>query len=247
MLEAERSFRGVTAIDAWTALNAPGHQVTPTVDSPEDYNQTASWNELRPLLNFNKERGMLRSALYCAWWRLPGGQEVPGPNPGCTTRCVQRIQFRAVGATRRNESPILPCGGAHVGSCRRSPIGCHRGARQPLSHPRINGGILCAAEAQGPQAGLPNCASCPQALLFISLEHYSKEGEMQRRRALSMRSVWRLAIVLSIVLVVVCAVAGYEIYHLRNEVNGLQQQVNNLSNMVTLLSDALTKVAQQGK
>jgi hypothetical protein len=152
-----------------------------------------------------------------------------------------------VGATRRNESPILPCGGPHVGACRKSPIGCQRSARQPLNHPRINGGILCAAEAQGPQADLPNCASCPQALLFISLEPYSKEGEMQRRRAPSMRSVWRLAIVLSIVLVVVCAVAGYEVYHLRTEVNGLQQQVNHLNQTLALLYETVSKAAEQGK
>jgi hypothetical protein len=43
MLEAERSFHRVTAIDAWTSLSMPpGHQVTPTVDSPEDYDQTAA-------------------------------------------------------------------------------------------------------------------------------------------------------------------------------------------------------------
>jgi hypothetical protein len=70
---------------------------------------------------------------------------------------------------------------------------------------------------------------------------------MQRRRAPSVRSVWRLAVVLSIVLVVVCAVAGYEIYHLGTEVNGLQQQVNALNRTAILLYETVTKIAQQGK
>jgi hypothetical protein len=42
------------------------------------------------------------------------------------------------------------------------------------------------------------------------------------------RSAWIAIAVLSIVLVVACVVAGYEINHLQNEVNGLQSDVTNL-------------------
>jgi hypothetical protein len=52
---------------------------------------------------------------------------------------------------------------------------------------------------------------------------------MKRSRApYARRSVWVAIAVLSIVLVVGCVVLGYEINHLRNEVNGLQSQVNTM-------------------
>jgi type III secretory pathway component EscU len=45
------------------------------------------------------------------------------------------------------------------------------------------------------------------------------------------RSVWTVITVLSVVLVIGFVIAGYEIHHLQNEVNGFQ----NLQNEVTLL------------
>jgi hypothetical protein len=67
---------------------------------------------------------------------------------------------------------------------------------------------------------------------------------MQRRRAPSIRSVWRWAIALSIVLVVGSAVAGYEIHHLQTEFNGVQQQFNSLNQEVASLYRSATKTAQ---
>jgi hypothetical protein len=40
------------------------------------------------------------------------------------------------------------------------------------------------------------------------------------------RSVWTVVVVLSIVVVVGFAIAGYEINHLQNEVNGLNGQIH---------------------
>ena len=42
------------------------------------------------------------------------------------------------------------------------------------------------------------------------------------------RSAWTAIAVLSIILVVACVLAGYEINHLRNEVNTLQSDVTVL-------------------
>jgi hypothetical protein len=42
------------------------------------------------------------------------------------------------------------------------------------------------------------------------------------------RSAWIAIAVLSMVLVLACVVAGYEINHLRNEVNGLNGEVSLL-------------------
>jgi uncharacterized protein YoxC len=60
---------------------------------------------------------------------------------------------------------------------------------------------------------------------------------MKRQRPpYAKRSVWYAFAVLSIVLVVVCVAAGYEIHHLQNQVNGLNGQVNSLYRLLTQLS-----------
>ena len=52
---------------------------------------------------------------------------------------------------------------------------------------------------------------------------------MKRPRApYAKRSVWTAVVVLSIVLVAACAIAGYEINHLHSEVSGLQNRVTAL-------------------
>jgi hypothetical protein len=52
---------------------------------------------------------------------------------------------------------------------------------------------------------------------------------MNRRRApYAKRSVWTVVVIMSIVLVVGFAVAGYEIHHLQNEVTGLQNTVADI-------------------
>jgi hypothetical protein len=52
---------------------------------------------------------------------------------------------------------------------------------------------------------------------------------MKRPRApYARRSVWIAVAILAAVLIVVSAVAGYEINHLHNEVNQLQSQVTSL-------------------
>lgn len=52
---------------------------------------------------------------------------------------------------------------------------------------------------------------------------------MKRQRPpYAKRSLTSLVAVMAVVLVVACAVLGYEVYHLHNEVNGLHNQVNAL-------------------
>ena len=52
---------------------------------------------------------------------------------------------------------------------------------------------------------------------------------MKRQRVpYATRAVWPVIAVLSVVLVIGGAIAGYEIHHLTTEVNGLQSQVNAL-------------------
>lgn len=52
---------------------------------------------------------------------------------------------------------------------------------------------------------------------------------MKRPRApYARRSVWTVIVIMSIVLVVGFAAAGYEIHHLQNEVTGLQNTVADI-------------------
>jgi hypothetical protein len=51
--------------------------------------------------------------------------------------------------------------------------------------------------------------------------------------------VWSVVAILSVIVVVGFAVAGYEINHLRNEINGLQGQVQYLNSAIALLEVAL--------
>jgi hypothetical protein len=87
--------------------------------------------------------------------------------------------------------------------------------------------------AQACSGGLLRLAGNPrQALLFTCPETYSEETSMKRPRVpYARRSVWAVITVLSVVLVIGFVIAGYEIHHLQNEVNGFQ----NLQNEVTLL------------
>lgn len=68
------------------------------------------------------------------------------------------------------------------------------------------------------------------------------------------RSVSLLVAILSIIVVIGFAAAGYEINHQRTEVNGLHSQVNGLQNQVQQLNGsviylgvAVKQLAQQGK
>lgn len=60
---------------------------------------------------------------------------------------------------------------------------------------------------------------------------------MKRQRPpYAKRSVWYAFAVLSIVLVVVCIYAGYEIHHLQTQVNTLNDQVSSLYKLLTQLT-----------
>lgn len=63
------------------------------------------------------------------------------------------------------------------------------------------------------------------------------------RRGYANRPVWYAVIVISIVVVVGFALAGYEINHLRTEINGLHAQVQNLNKEVAELLGELFKAA----
>jgi hypothetical protein len=64
----------------------------------------------------------------------------------------------------------------------------------------------------------PNLGIAIERLLFSCQEGYAMEGEMKYA-----------VVLISIVLVLGLAGGGYEINHLRTEVNGLQTQVTNLN------------------
>lgn len=71
---------------------------------------------------------------------------------------------------------------------------------------------------------------------------------MKRQRAkYASRQVWYVVAALSIVLVVGFATAGYEINHLRTEINGLHQQVANVNGTVSALFLAVLRLGQQLK
>jgi hypothetical protein len=64
----------------------------------------------------------------------------------------------------------------------------------------------------------------------------------RKRTPQALRRIWTAIAVLSVVLVAACLVAGYEIIHLRHEVNGLQGHGNpsNLQTSVVLPSNGAT-------
>ena len=94
----------------------------------------------------------------------------------------------------------------------------------------IPGDVLPSLRFAGLQWGVVRLAGCgQQALLSIRLETYSEETSMRRQRVpYAKRSAWTAIAILSAVIVVVAVIAGYEISHLQNEVNGLQNKLNLL-------------------
>ncbi len=71
---------------------------------------------------------------------------------------------------------------------------------------------------------------------------------MKRQRApYAKRLVWYAVAILAFVVVVGFAAAGYEINHLRSEVNGLSARINSLGYVVTLLHVALMQLSAQIK
>jgi hypothetical protein len=71
---------------------------------------------------------------------------------------------------------------------------------------------------------------------------------MKRGRApYANRSVWNAVVVLSIVLVVGFAAAGYEIHHLNSEINGLRTQAATVNSTVLVIYNELLKLTAQGK
>jgi hypothetical protein len=57
------------------------------------------------------------------------------------------------------------------------------------------------------------------------------------------RSVWYLVLPLSAIVVIGFALAGYEINHLRTEINGLHAQVQNMNNVISLLYTEFLKLS----
>jgi hypothetical protein len=67
---------------------------------------------------------------------------------------------------------------------------------------------------------------------------------MARKRApYAKQSLWYVVIALAAIVVIGFAVAGYEINHLRTEVNGLHAQVQGLNNSLTFITSELLKLA----
>ena len=67
---------------------------------------------------------------------------------------------------------------------------------------------------------------------------------MARKRApYAKQSLWYVVIALAAIVVIGFAAAGYEINHLRNEVNGLHTQVQSLNNSLTFITSELLKLA----
>jgi hypothetical protein len=66
---------------------------------------------------------------------------------------------------------------------------------------------------------------------------------MARKRApFAKRSVWYVVLPLTAIVVIGFALGGYEVNHLRNQVNGLHTQVQSLTNAVSLMYTELLKL-----
>jgi len=66
----------------------------------------------------------------------------------------------------------------------------------------------------------------------------------QGRPPYARRSVWIVVALLSIIVVVGFAAAGYEINHQRTEINGLHSQVQQLNASIVYLETAIKSLAQ---
>jgi hypothetical protein len=71
---------------------------------------------------------------------------------------------------------------------------------------------------------------------------YAPRRGNPNRRGYANRPVWYAVIVISIVVVVGFALAGYEINHLRTEVNGMHAQIQSLNNQFTALFQVVLKL-----
>jgi hypothetical protein len=64
-----------------------------------------------------------------------------------------------------------------------------------------------------------------------------------KRAPYAKRSVWYVVIALAAIVVIGFAAAGYEINHLRTEVNGLHAQVQRVNNALAFINSELLKLA----
>lgn len=69
----------------------------------------------------------------------------------------------------------------------------------------------------------------------------------QRRAPYARQSVWVFVAILSLIVVIGFAAAGYEINHQRTEIDGLTKQVTTLKLEVIYLGAAQSKLSSQGK
>ena len=67
----------------------------------------------------------------------------------------------------------------------------------------------------------------------------------QRTRYARRQSVWTFLIILSVVVVVGFAAAGYEINHQRTQINDLRGQVEGLSRSIEYLQNAVKLLASR--
>jgi len=112
----------------------------------------------------------------------------------------------------------------------------------------VSAGVSSAPLRACPAAGLWRRGDAWQALLSTCPKAYSEESQMKRQRApYTRRSVWIAIAILSGVLVVGFAVAGYEINHLRTQINGLQAQISGIQTIVSKLLQEILKLGQSGK
>jgi hypothetical protein len=70
---------------------------------------------------------------------------------------------------------------------------------------------------------------------------------MKRPRASNTRPLWNAIVIISIVVVIGFAVAGYEIHHLQSEISGLQSQVKSLQGGQSYLANLIKVLSLTGK
>jgi hypothetical protein len=79
---------------------------------------------------------------------------------------------------------------------------------------------------------------------LASSDQFLGRGEMARKRApYAKLSVWYVVIGLAAIVVIGFGAAGYEINHLRTQVNGLHSQVQSLNHVVSLMYTELLKLS----